>query len=201
MTENTLKLQEEIKRHNDLYYRENTQEITDAEYDELVKKVDIQTVGTAPDRRFLEVEHIVPMLSLDKAHGQDEVEEFFAKVRKLLNVHELEIVCEPKIDGVSFSAIYENGRLVKAATRGDGYYGEDVTKNAATIEGLPKVLPDVKGRLEVRGEVYLRNDDFLKLNKDNQFSNPRNTASGSLRQLDRVSRKGTYVQWEVDPPG
>ncbi|GFR24158.1 DNA ligase [Trichonephila clavata] len=184
MTENTLKLQEEIKRHNDLYYRENTQEITDAEYDELVKKVDIQTVGTAPDRRFLEVEHIVPMLSLDKAHGQDEVEEFFAKVRKLLNVHELEIVCEPKIDGVSFSAIYENGRLVKAATRGDGYYGEDVTKNAATIEGLPKVLPDVKGRLEVRGEVYLRNDDFLKLNKDNQFSNPRNTASGSLRQLD-----------------
>ncbi|MBA8770255.1 NAD-dependent DNA ligase LigA [Wolbachia pipientis] len=174
-------LQEEIKRHNELYYRENTQEITDAEYDMLAKKAGIQTVGTAPDRRFLEVEHIVPMLSLDKAHERDEVEEF---LKKLLNVHELEIICEPKIDGLSFSAIYEDGRLVKAATRGDGHYGEDVTKNAATIEGLTKVLPDVKGRLEVRGEVYLRNDDFLKLNKDNQFSNPRNTASGSLRQLD-----------------
>ncbi len=150
MSENAL--QEEIKRYNELYYRENISEITDAEYDELVKKVDIQTVGTAPDRRFLEVEHIVPMLSLDKAHGRDEVEEFLARVKKLLNVHELEIVCEPKIDGVSFSAIYEDGRLVKAATRGDGFVGEDVTHNAATIKDFPKVLPDVKGRLEVRGE-------------------------------------------------
>ncbi len=184
MTENTLKLQEEIKRHNELYYRENISEITDAEYDELVKKVDIQTVGTAPDRRFLEVEHIVPMLSLDKAHGRDEVEEFLARVKKLLNVHELEIICEPKIDGLSFSAIYEDGMFIKGLTRGDGHYGEDVTKNVATIAGLPKVLPDVKGRLEVRGEVYIRNDDFLKLNENNGFSNPRNTASGSLRQLD-----------------
>lgn len=182
MSENAL--QEEIKRHNELYYRENISEITDAEYDELVKKVDIQTVGTAPDRRFLEVEHIVPMLSLDKAHGRDEVEEFLARVKKLLNMHELEIICEPKIDGLSFSAIYEDGVFIKGSTRGDGYHGEDVTQNAATIGGLPKVLPDVKGRLEVRGEVYIRNDDFLKLNKDNQFSNPRNTASGSLRQLD-----------------
>ncbi|WP_253302177.1 MULTISPECIES: hypothetical protein [unclassified Wolbachia] len=90
MSENAL--QEEIKRYNELYYRENISEITDAEYDELVKKVDIQTVGTAPDRRFLEVEHIVPMLSLDKAHGRDEVEEFLARVKKLLNVHELEII-------------------------------------------------------------------------------------------------------------
>ncbi|MFP3015347.1 MAG: NAD-dependent DNA ligase LigA [Wolbachia sp.] len=179
MTENTLKLQ---KRHNVLYYQKNKPEITDAEYDELVKKVDIQTVGTAPDRRFLEVEHIVPMLSLDKAHGREEIEEFLDKVRGFLGVHELEIVCEPKIDGVSFSAIYEDGRFVRAATRGDGFVGEDVTHNVATIEGLPKILPDVKGRLEVRGEVYIRNDDFLKLNKN--FSNPRNTASGSLRQLD-----------------
>ncbi len=181
MTENTLKLQEEIKRHNELYYRENRQEITDAEYDELVKKVDIQTVGTAPDRRFLEVEHIVPMLSLDKAHGRDEVEEF---LKKLLNVHELEIICEPKIDGLSFSAIYEDGVFIKGSTRGNGYYGENVTKNIATIKDFPKFLQGVQGRLEVRGEIYIRNDDFLKLNKDNQFSNPRNTASGSLRQLD-----------------
>jgi len=180
MTENTLKLQKEIKRHNELYYRKNKPEITDAEYDELVKKADIQTVGTAPDRRFLEVEHIVPMLSLDKAHGRDEVEEFLARVKKLLNVHELEIICEPKIDGLSFSAIYEDGMFIKGLTRGDGHYGEDVTKNVATIAGLPKVLPDVKGKLEIRGEVYIRNDDFLKLNKDNKFTNPRNTASGSI---------------------
>ncbi len=175
-------LQEEIKRHNELYYRKNISEITDAEYDELVKKVDIQTVGTAPDRRFLEVEHIVPMLSLIKVYGQEDVEEFLDKVRGLLGVHELEIVCEPKIDGVSFSAIYEDGVFIKGSTRGDGYYGEDVTKNIATIKDFPKFLQGEKGRLEVRGEVYLRNDDFLKLNKN--FSNPRNTASGSLRQLD-----------------
>ncbi|WP_353273389.1 NAD-dependent DNA ligase LigA [Wolbachia endosymbiont (group A) of Agelastica alni] len=193
-------LQEEIKRHNELYYRENISEITDAEYDELVKKVDIQTIGTAPDRRFLEVEHIVPMLSLDKAHGRDEVEEFLARVKKLLNVHELEIVCEPKIDGLSFSAIYEDGMFIKGLTRGDGHYGEDVTKNVATIAGLPKVLPGIKGRLEVRGEIYIRNDYFLKLNKDNQFSNPRNTASGSLRQLDpevTASRSLRYFAYSL----
>jgi DNA ligase (NAD+) len=97
-------------------------------------------------------------------------------------VHELEIICEPKIDGLSFSAIYEDGRFVRAATRGDGFVGEDVTHNVATIKGFPKFLQGVQGRLEVRGEVYISNDDFLKLNKN--FSNPRNTASGSLRQLD-----------------
>ncbi|GFS56356.1 DNA ligase [Nephila pilipes] len=191
-------LQEEIKRYNELYYRENISEITDAEYDKLVKKASIQTVGSAPDDRFSKVEHIVPMLSLNNAYKQEEVEEFIARIKGLLNVHELEIICEPKTDGLSFSAIYEDGRLVKAATRGDGYYGEDVTKNAATIEGLPKVLPDVKGRLEVRGEVYIRNDDFLKLNKN--FSNPRNTASGSLRQLDpevTASRPLRYFSYSL----
>ncbi|WP_265040476.1 NAD-dependent DNA ligase LigA [Wolbachia endosymbiont (group A) of Lasioglossum lativentre] len=177
-------LQEEIKRHNELYYRENTQEITDAEYDELVKKVDIQTIGTAPDDRFSKVQHIVPMLSLNKVYSQEDIEEFIAKSRELLNTDELEIMCELKIDGLSFTAIYENGLLVKAATRGDGNLGEDVTDNTKTIKGFPQALPGIKGRLEVRGEIYIRNDDFLKLNKDNQFSNPRNTASGSLRQLD-----------------
>ncbi|MEC4734428.1 MAG: NAD-dependent DNA ligase LigA, partial [Wolbachia endosymbiont of Halictus tumulorum] len=184
MTENTLKLQEEIKRHNELYYRENISEITDAEYDELVKKVDIQTVGTAPDDRFSKVQHIVPMLSLNKVYSQEDIEEFIAKSRELLNTDELKIMCELKIDGLSFTAIYENGLLVKAATRGDGNLGEDVTDNIKTIKDFPQALPGIKGRLEVRGEAYISNDDFLKLNKDNQFSNPRNTASGSLRQLD-----------------
>ncbi|MCX3064511.1 NAD-dependent DNA ligase LigA [Wolbachia endosymbiont of Drosophila pseudotakahashii] len=193
-------LQEEIKRHNELYYRENISEITDAEYDELVKKVDVQIVGAAPDDRFSKVQHIVPMLSLNKVYSQEDIEEFIAKSRELLNTDELEIMCELKIDGLSFTAIYEDGMLIKGLTRGDGHYGEDVTKNAATIEGLPKVLPDVKGRLEVRSEVYLRNDDFLKLNKDNQFSNPRNTASGSLRQLDpevTASRSLRYFAYSL----
>ncbi|MBS9530835.1 NAD-dependent DNA ligase LigA [Wolbachia endosymbiont of Rhagoletis cerasi] len=181
MTENTLKLQKEIKRHNELYYRKNKPEITDAEYDELVRKAGIKVVGAAPDERFSEVQHVVPMLSLANAYDKKEVEEF---LRKLLNVHELEIVCELKIDGLAFTAIYEDGVLIKAATRGDGFVGEDITHNISTIKDFPQVLPDIKGRLEIRGEVYIRNDDFLKLNKDNQFSNPRNTASGSLRQLN-----------------
>jgi len=138
MTKNTLKLQEEIKRHNVLYYQKNKPEITDAEYDELVKKVGIQTVGTAPDRRFSEVEHIVPMLSLNKVYSQEDIEEFIAKSRELLNTDELKIMCELKIDGLAFSAIYEDGMFIKGLTRGNGYYGEDVTKNVANIAGLPK---------------------------------------------------------------
>lgn len=188
MSDSAIKLQKEIERYNDLYYRENTSEITDAQYDELKAKaqllgIDI-TVGAAPDERFAKVQHIVPMLSLDNAYEQEDIEKFIAKVKRLLNVHELEIVCELKIDGLAFTAIYEDGVLIKAATRGNGNLGEDVTDNVKTIKDFPKVLPGVKGRLEVRGEVYIRNDDFLKLNKDNQFSNPRNTASGSLRQLN-----------------
>ena len=150
MSENAL--QEEIKRYNELYYRENISEITDAEYDELVKKVDIQTIGTAPDDRFSKVQHIVPMLSLNKVYSQEDIEEFIAKSRELLNTDELKIMCELKIDGLSFTAIYENGLLVKAATRGDGNLGEDVTDNIKTIKDFPQALPGIKGRLEVRGK-------------------------------------------------
>ncbi|WP_264705190.1 NAD-dependent DNA ligase LigA [Wolbachia endosymbiont (group A) of Gymnosoma rotundatum] len=188
MSKNAIKLQKEIEHHNELYYQKNTSEITDAQYDDLKAKAQLLgidvTVGAAPDERFAEVQHIVPMLSLNNSYKQEDLEEFLARVRKLLNVHELEIICEPKIDGLSFSAIYEDGVFIKGLTRGNGQYGEDVTKNVATIEGLPKVLPDIKGRLEIRGEVYIRNDDFLKLNKNNEFSTPRNLASGSLRQLN-----------------
>jgi len=188
MSENAIELQKEIKRHNDLYYRDNEPEITDAKYDELKAEAQLLgidvTVGAPPDERFAKVQHVVPMLSLDNAYEQEDVEKFIAKVKRLLNVHELEMICEPKIDGLSFSAIYENGVFIKGSTRGDGHYGEDVTKNIATIKDFPKTLPGMKGRLEVRGEVYISNDDFLKLNENNEFSNPRNTASGSLRQLN-----------------
>ncbi|MDN5248389.1 MAG: NAD-dependent DNA ligase LigA [Wolbachia endosymbiont of Tyrophagus putrescentiae] len=184
MSENALRIQEKIKYHNTLYYQQNKPEITDAEYDELVKKADIQFLGAAPDERFRKVQHIVPMLSLDNAYDQEGIEKFLSRVKRLLGVNDLEIVCELKIDGLSFSAIYENGILTKAATRGDGSFGEDITKNIATIKNFPKVLPDIKGRLEIRGEVYIANDDFLTLNQNNAFANPRNAAAGSLRQLD-----------------
>ncbi|WCR53279.1 MAG: DNA ligase [Wolbachia endosymbiont of Ctenocephalides orientis wCori] len=171
-------LMQKIKHHNVLYYQENQPEITDAEYtdaeyDELKRKA-IETgeevqVGAEPDGKFNKVTHFSPMLSLDNAYDQNDLEKFLAKVKKLLNTHELEIVCELKIDGLSFSAIYENGKLIKAATRGNGYEGEDITRNMATIKGFPKILHGVKGRLEVRGEVYISNSDFLKLNENNDF--------------------------------
>ncbi|MDR1139097.1 MAG: NAD-dependent DNA ligase LigA [Rickettsiales bacterium] len=188
MSENAIELKEKIKYHDVLYHQKSKPEITDAEYDKLKAEAQLLgidvTVGAAPDERFAKVQHIVPMLSLNNSYKQEDLEEFLARVKKLLNVHELEIVCELKIDGLAFTAIYEDGVLIKAATRGNSNLGEDVTDNVKTIKDFPKVLPGVKGRLEVRGEVYIGKDDFLKLNKDNQFSNPRNTASGSLRQLN-----------------
>lgn len=189
-------LTEEIRHHNLLYYKENKPEIIDAEFDELKKKAakieeqfpgfsNLQdSVGAAPGARFSKVKHIEPMLSLANAYNQEDVEKFLSKVKRLLNVGELEIMCEPKVDGLSFSAIYEDGKFIRAATRGDGNEGEDVTRNVQTIRGFPKFLPHMKGRLEIRGEVYIANDDFIKLNVNNQFANPRNAAAGFLRQLD-----------------
>ncbi|APR98618.1 NAD-dependent DNA ligase LigA [Wolbachia endosymbiont of Folsomia candida] len=181
-------LKQKIAYHNLLYYQNNKPEITDAEYDALRQRAaeieeEIQ-VGAEPDGRFGKVKHLEPMLSLANAYNQEDMEKFLSRVTKLLNINKLEIVCELKIDGVSFSAIYEDGKLVKAATRGNGSEGEDITKNITTIKNFPKALPGIKGRLEIRGEVYISNSDFLKLNENNEFANPRNAAAGSLRQLD-----------------
>ncbi|APR98598.1 NAD-dependent DNA ligase LigA [Wolbachia endosymbiont of Folsomia candida] len=181
-------LMKKIKHHNMLYYKENKPEITDAEYDELKRKaIEVRKdigVGTEPDGRFGKVTHLSPMLSLDNSYTEQDLERFLTRIKKLLNADKLEIVCEPKIDGLSFSAVYEDGVFMRASTRGNGYCGEDVTRNVMTITGFPKVLPNVEGRLEIRGEVYISNDDFLELNKNNDFANPRNAAAGSLRQLD-----------------
>ncbi|WP_168464643.1 NAD-dependent DNA ligase LigA [Wolbachia endosymbiont of Ctenocephalides felis wCfeT] len=181
-------LRQKIEYHNLLYYQKNKPEITDAEYDILKQKAvelgeEIE-VGSELDSRFGKVKHSEPMLSLGNAYNEQDIEKFITKVKKLLNVSKLEIMCEPKVDGLSFSAVYEDGRFIKAATRGDGDYGEDITKNIATIKDFPQVLSGIKDRLEVRGEAYIRNDDFLKLNENNDFANPRNAAAGSLRQLD-----------------
>ncbi|WP_341823882.1 NAD-dependent DNA ligase LigA [Wolbachia endosymbiont (group A) of Agelastica alni] len=190
------KLQDQINYHNVLYHQKNKPEISDAEYDELKKKlaeIEAQlpeayatqdSVGASPDERFSKVEHQEPMLSLENAYDEQDVEKFLSKIKRFLIEDKIEILCEPKIDGLSFSAIYEDGRFVKAATRGDGFVGEDVTHNVATIKGFPKFLQGVQGRLEVRGEIYISNSDFLKLNENDEFANPRNAAAGSLKQLD-----------------
>ncbi|MDX5496032.1 MAG: NAD-dependent DNA ligase LigA [Wolbachia endosymbiont of Nomada marshamella] len=190
------KLQDQINYHNVLYHQKNKPEINDAEYDELKKKlaeIEAQfpeiyatqdSVGAPPDERFSKVEHQEPMLSLENAYDEQGVEKFLSKIKRFLIEDKIEILCEPKIDGLSFSAIYEDGRFVKAATRGDGFVGEDVTHNVATIKGFPKFLQGVQGRLEVRGEIYISNSDFLKLNENDEFANPRNAAAGSLKQLD-----------------
>lgn len=187
------KLQNQINYHNILYYQKSKPEISDAEYDELKKKLAAiepeayatqDSVGAPPDERFSKVEHQEPMLSLENAYDEQGVEKFLSKIKRFLIADEIEILCEPKIDGLSFSAIYEDGKFVKAATRGDGFVGEDVTHNVATIKGFPKFLQGVQGRLEVRGEIYISNSDFLKLNENDEFANPRNAAAGSLKQLD-----------------
>ncbi|MGL9732560.1 MAG: NAD-dependent DNA ligase LigA [Wolbachia sp.] len=191
-----VKLQMQIDYHDVLYHQKNKPEITDAKYDELKRKlikikekfpeiyVTQDSVGAAPDERFSKVKHQKPMLSLENAYDEESVERFLSKIKRFLIENEIEILCELKIDGLSFSAIYEDGKFVKAATRGNGFIGEDVTYNISTIKDFPKFLQGVQGRLEVRGEIYISNSDFLKLNKNNEFANPRNAAAGSLKQLD-----------------
>jgi len=200
----------EIENHDRLYYQEDAPKISDADYDALRKRVNAiearfpelvtsespsQKVGAQPSGRFAKVQHAVPMLSLGNAFSDEDVADFVDRVRRFLKLDADEIpaiVAEPKIDGLSLSLRYEAGELVRAATRGDGTTGEDVTANARTIKDIPNAL---KGRkipaaCEVRGEVYMLKQDFLILNKkqaeadDTVFANPRNSAAGSLRQKD-----------------
>jgi DNA ligase (NAD+) len=200
----------EIESHDKHYYQEDAPKISDAAYDALRQRVNAiearfpelvtsespsQKVGAQPSGRFAKVQHAVPMLSLGNAFSDEDVADFVDRIRRFLKLDADEIpaiVAEPKIDGLSLSLRYENGELVRAATRGDGYTGEDVTANARTIKDIPNAL---KGRkipaaCEVRGEVYMLKQDFLILNKkqaeadDTVFANPRNSAAGSLRQKD-----------------
>lgn len=214
----------QIKKHDRLYYQKDAPSISDAEYDALRQRLNAleaqhpelvqhdsptQKVGAAPARGFAKVKHSVPMLSLSNAFSEEDITDFLGRVRRFLGMDEsakVAIACEPKIDGLSFSARYEHGKFVQAATRGDGSEGEDITANMMTLESLPKQLkgtgwPDV---LEVRGEVYMRKDDFAALNAAQEaagkpiFANPRNAAAGSLRQLDSAvtaARKLSYFAY------
>src|SRR6516164_8243884 len=204
------RLADEIAGHDRRYYQEDAPTVSDAEYDELRRRYaaiekrfpQLATgdslslrVGAAPSPRFAKVRHAVPMLSLDNAFAEEDVIDFVGRIRRFLRLPESEEIAfsaEPKIDGLSMSLRYEDGKLVTAATRGDGAEGEDVTANAKTLEDIPKLLKgkNVPAVCEVRGEVYMTKHAFLALNKKQSeagkplYVNPRNTAAGSLRQLD-----------------
>ncbi len=200
----------EIARHDRLYHGHDAPEISDAAYDALRVEYRAlaaqypeaipandpeQAVGAAPAGGFGNVTHAVPMLSLDNAFSQADVADFFTSVRKFLSMTDsesLDIIAEPKIDGLSFSALYINGAYTRAATRGDGVIGEDITANLATLKDLPQRLDTTHppARIEIRGEVYMPKAAFQTFNAAQAagggkvFANPRNAAAGSLRQLD-----------------
>ncbi|MGO8844696.1 MAG: NAD-dependent DNA ligase LigA [Methylocella sp.] len=203
------RLGEEIAAHDKRYYTEDAPIVSDAEYDVLRLRYEAleaafpelatpesltKKIGAAPSEKFAKVRHRVPVLSLGNIFGEEEVADFVTRIRRFLGLSPeapLAITAEPKIDGLSCSLRYESGKLVQAATRGDGYEGEDVTANVRTIGEIPHVLkgaaPEI---LEVRGEVYMTHADFAALNERQKeagktlFANPRNAAAGSLRQLD-----------------
>lgn len=203
------RLAEEIARHDALYHGKDRPEISDADYDSLKRRNDAiearfpalirpdspsQRVGAAPSVTFAPVVHARPMLSLDNTFSDEDVADFVASVYRFLGRlpdDSIAFTAEPKIDGLSMSIRYENGRLVTAATRGDGTTGENVTANILTIPDIPRQLPaGAPAVVEVRGEVYMAKSAFLALNAQMEaegkpvYVNPRNTASGSLRQLD-----------------
>ena len=186
------------------YYVEDNPQISDTEYDTLYKQLEkleenhpeyilenspTQRVGDRVLDEFEKITHKVPMLSLSNTFSTEDLRDFDARISKLVPDHSVEYICELKIDGLAISIKYENGKLVSAATRGDGSVGEDVTENIKTIFSIPKVLKDNR-TFEVRGEVYLPRKSFELLNSEREsnnevlFANPRNAAAGSLRQLD-----------------
>ncbi|HEY3346775.1 MAG TPA: NAD-dependent DNA ligase LigA, partial [Nitrospirota bacterium] len=205
-----VQLRKEIKYHNRKYYIEFQPVISDSEYDKLMDELialegrfpelltpdsPSQRVGGAPIKEFRQVRHKSPMLSLDNTYNKEDLGEFDNRVRRLIPGEEFDYMVELKIDGVAASLRYENGVLVTAATRGDGFVGDDITHNARTIRSIPLTVPDIPDELagrgfEVRGEIFLPLKSFLRMNEERKengeepFANPRNAAGGSLKQLD-----------------
>jgi DNA ligase (NAD+) len=211
MNENEVKkrideLRKLINYHNHRYYVLDSPEISDAEYDELMRELKrleeefpqfltsdspTQRVGAAPVEAFGVVAHQIPMLSLGKAFSHEELLAWHKRVSGLLGEQEFDLVAEHKMDGLAVALIYQEGRFATGATRGDGFRGEDITQNLKTIRSIPLTVPKgAPSRFEVRGEVYLSKNGFKKLNEDRAkaeqplFANPRNAAAGSVRQLD-----------------
>jgi len=204
------RLAKEIAHHDELYYRKDAPEISDAEYDALrARNGEIEArfphlmrddspslrVGAAPVEAFGKVVHRVPMLSLGNVFDEEGLRDFLDRIRRFLGLQSIDglaFTAEPKIDGLSITLRYENGKLVQGATRGDGYEGENVTANVRTIADIPKSVgaKAFPSAFEVRGEIYMRHSDFEKLNSEQAkqglkvFANPRNAAAGFVRQLD-----------------
>ena len=212
------KLRDAINEHNYRYYVLDAPVISDAEYDRLFRELQdlekqhpelitpdspTQRVGAKPAEGFAEVRHDIPMLSLENAFDEDEMRSFDRRVRERLGEKHIDYMAETKLDGLAISILYENGSLMRAATRGDGTTGEDVTHNVRTIKSIPLKL---HGRtcpraLEVRGEVFMGKAGFVAMNKRQEqeggklFANPRNAAAGSLRQLDPAVTKDRPLQF------
>jgi DNA ligase (NAD+) len=215
------RLKREIAEHDQNYHQLDAPKISDADYDGLRRRnqaIEARfpeligndspsgRVGAAPTQGFRKVRHVLPMLSLDNAFNDDDVAEFYGRVERFLGLEEgtkIDIVAEPKIDGLSAALLYENGALVRGATRGDGGTGEDVTSNLRVTGDVPHKLSGrgFPERLEIRGEVYMRRDDFFALNEAQEkaerpiFANPRNAAAGSLRQLDSEITKSRPLRF------
>lgn len=198
-------LYQQIAHHNKCYYEEAQPEISDREYDQLYRELlDLEkkypelVIRDSPTQKvggrlthFESVQHLLPMQSLDNTYSEDEVADFIKRIHKLLPEEKISLTIEPKIDGVAISLLYKNGQLVRAATRGDGKTGDDVTHNIKTISSIPWQLKgDVPPLIELRGEVYLPKATFAQLNEERDeeglpaFANPRNAAAGSLKLLD-----------------
>lgn len=201
-------LRQAIRRHDDAYYLQSRPEISDAEYDRLFRELEdlerqfpecitpdspTQRVGGAPLPQFQKVHHEFPLLSLDSEMTEDSVRAFDERVRRELDEASVGYSAEPKFDGLSVELTYDQGVFVRGATRGDGAIGEDVTHNLRTVRTLPLRLKEGTGfpfHLVVRGEVFIKLPDFHQLNQrltemgEDPFANPRNAASGALRQLD-----------------
>ncbi|HDQ93417.1 MAG TPA: NAD-dependent DNA ligase LigA, partial [Synergistetes bacterium] len=209
-------LREEISRHDHLYHVLDAPEISDAKYDLLVRELKelapgedresdsgspISRVGGEPLKGFMRVVHDIPMLSLENAFTGEDLGSF------LRRAGDVAMCCELKIDGLAVSLVYQDGIFSMGATRGDGRVGEDVTQNIRTVSGLPLELTEkISGRLEVRGEILIKSEDFAVLNAEREdqglplFANPRNAAAGSLRQLDpsiAASRKLSLFVYQV----
>ncbi len=222
-TERAVELREQIARHNEAYYEQDAPEVPDVTYDKLARELrdleeqfpelatadsPIATVGGAPNQQFAPVEHRQRMMSLDNSFDADELVEWASKLQRALDGQAVpHYVCELKFDGLAVSIRYENGKLVQAATRGNGRVGEDVTHNVLTIADVPhKLKGKVPEVVEVRGEVYMSLADFAALNKaqveagEKTYVNPRNTAAGSLRQKDATvtaSRKLSFWSYQL----
>ena len=205
-TQRAAQLRAEIEQHNALYYQHAKPEISDAQFDVLLRELQeieranpelitpdspTQRVGGTPLEGFTQIEHRVRMMSLDNTYSESELVEFYTRLQKGLSKERIRCTVEPKVDGVAVSVRYENGTLKYAATRGDGRMGDDITQNMKTIRALPLRLPkQVPQTFEVRGEVYMTRANFDKLNAVREeageplFANPRNTTAGTLKQLD-----------------